>query len=81
MPLDGLSLDLDDGLTRGRVKDLILYLHNRLKKVGRPISSLLLFFWSFVVLDQDICNCYCYIGFNNDIKDCLPSIRLSAIIE
>ncbi|XP_059152219.1 leucine-rich repeat serine/threonine-protein kinase 2-like [Physella acuta] len=35
MPMDGLSLDLDDGLTRGRVKDLILYLHNRLKKAQR----------------------------------------------
>ncbi|KAH9504825.1 hypothetical protein Btru_062039 [Bulinus truncatus] len=32
MPLDGLSLDLDYSLIRGRVKDLIIYLHNRLKK-------------------------------------------------
>ncbi|XP_055882524.1 leucine-rich repeat serine/threonine-protein kinase 2-like isoform X3 [Biomphalaria glabrata] len=35
MPLDGLSLDLDDGLLRGRVKDLVIYLHNRLKKAQR----------------------------------------------
>ncbi|KAK3762803.1 hypothetical protein RRG08_040498 [Elysia crispata] len=32
LPLDGLSLDLDDALIRGRVKDLIIYLHNRLKR-------------------------------------------------
>ncbi|GFO07401.1 leucine-rich repeat serine/threonine-protein kinase 2, partial [Plakobranchus ocellatus] len=32
LPLDGLSLDLDDALLRGRVKDLIIYLHNRLKR-------------------------------------------------
>ncbi|XP_035828110.1 leucine-rich repeat serine/threonine-protein kinase 2 isoform X2 [Aplysia californica] len=35
MPLDGLSLNLDGGLTRGRVKDLTMYLHNRLKKAQR----------------------------------------------
>ncbi|CAL1534532.1 unnamed protein product [Lymnaea stagnalis] len=35
MPLEGLSLDLDDALTRGRVKDLTIYLHNRLKKAQR----------------------------------------------
>ncbi|CAG5133130.1 unnamed protein product, partial [Candidula unifasciata] len=35
MPLDGLSLELDIGLTRGRIKDLTLYLHNRLKKAQR----------------------------------------------
>ncbi|XP_046571062.1 leucine-rich repeat serine/threonine-protein kinase 2-like [Haliotis rubra] len=36
MPLDGLNLsDLDDSLVKGRVKDLIIYLHNRLKKAQR----------------------------------------------
>ncbi|XP_041348341.1 leucine-rich repeat serine/threonine-protein kinase 2-like isoform X2 [Gigantopelta aegis] len=35
MPLDGLNLDLDDSLLKGNKSDLIMYLHNRLKK-ARP---------------------------------------------
>ncbi|XP_070193267.1 leucine-rich repeat serine/threonine-protein kinase 2-like isoform X2 [Littorina saxatilis] len=35
MPLDGLNLDLDVKMTRGRVQDLRIYLHNRLKKAQR----------------------------------------------
>ena len=33
MPFEGLNLDLGVKMTRGRVQDLRIYLHNRLKKV------------------------------------------------
>ncbi|ESO88800.1 hypothetical protein LOTGIDRAFT_125534, partial [Lottia gigantea] len=32
MPHDGCNLDLSDSLLKGRVRDLVVYLHNRLKK-------------------------------------------------
>lgn len=32
-PLDGLKLDLDEGLLKGRTKDLVGYLHEKLKRV------------------------------------------------
>ncbi|XP_055999651.1 leucine-rich repeat serine/threonine-protein kinase 2-like isoform X2 [Ostrea edulis] len=32
LPLHGLHLDLDPALLKGKVKDLIMYLHNRLKR-------------------------------------------------
>ncbi|XP_076447984.1 leucine-rich repeat serine/threonine-protein kinase 2-like [Babylonia areolata] len=35
MPLDGLNLDLDDKMTKGRVQDLRIYLHHRLKNAQR----------------------------------------------
>lgn len=38
MPLDGLMLDLDQALLRSRVKDLIIYLHHKLKKVSKDVN-------------------------------------------
>ncbi|KAK6177348.1 hypothetical protein SNE40_015467 [Patella caerulea] len=35
MPTDGCNIDLADSLLKGRVRDLIIYLHNRLKKAQR----------------------------------------------
>ena len=34
MPLHGLNLKLDTAPLRGKVKDLIMHLHNQLKRVG-----------------------------------------------
>ena len=40
MPFDGLNLDLDVKMTRGRVQDLRIYLHNRLKNVSTGFELL-----------------------------------------
>ena len=42
MPLHGLpNLTLDPTLVKGRVKDLVMYLHNKLKKVSIEFVNLL----------------------------------------
>ena len=51
MPFEGLNLDLDVKMTRGRVQDLRIYLHNRLKKVHLLHRSVIrnnrkMYFWT-----------------------------------
>ena len=36
-PLDGVKLDLDEAILKGRTKDLIGYLHEKLKHVSKIV--------------------------------------------
>lgn len=61
-PLSGLNLDLDPALLKGKVKDLIIYLHHRLKRVGFKTKKIVIEFSLIfmLIVFTDIITCYSF---------------------